>query len=357
MREIEQALSSRINYSMVWEDDAVLIQGLGDRVEGRVLAIASGGDNVLALALAGAQVDAVDLSAPQLALTELKLQSWRLPYPQVLALFGLERADLAGAAYLQLRPHLSPPARSWWDANPSLFATGLLGIGRFERYLAAFRRRLLPLIHGAAAVDRWGALSDRAKRAQYYDEVWNNWRWRVLFQLFFSRPVMAALGRSPAQFAQVEGEVAAVLLRRVRRMFTAAPVAENRYAQWLLYEKWSDERSYPRWLTPEGQAALAEVAPRVTLHHGAIDAIAAARGPYDGYALSDIWEYLDSPAVDALWAALGRASTPGARALWWELLVPRPAGGEFVEMTELSSELSALDRVPFYGQVRVAVRA
>ena len=71
----EDVLAARLSYAQCWEDARLLRQALNITPTTRVLSIASGGCNSLDLALAGAQeVIAVDLSRPQLAVTELKMR-------------------------------------------------------------------------------------------------------------------------------------------------------------------------------------------------------------------------------------------------------------------------------------------
>src|SRR5206468_12454551 len=75
----QRAAFDFIRYASVWEDAEVLCEALQPVARnGRLLSIASAGDNALALlTLDPAEVVAVDLSAAQLACTELKLAAFR----------------------------------------------------------------------------------------------------------------------------------------------------------------------------------------------------------------------------------------------------------------------------------------
>ena len=87
----EKVLAARLSYAQCWEDARLLRKALRITSSTRVLSIASGGCNSLDLALAGAQeVVAVDLSQPQLAVTELKMAGADLDYPDYLILLGLK---------------------------------------------------------------------------------------------------------------------------------------------------------------------------------------------------------------------------------------------------------------------------
>ena len=69
-----------VRYASVWEDADILCEALAPRAGGgRLLSIASGGDNALALlTLDPAEVVAVDLSTAQLACLELRIAEHQL---------------------------------------------------------------------------------------------------------------------------------------------------------------------------------------------------------------------------------------------------------------------------------------
>src|SRR5215207_7900489 len=88
-----------VRYAQVWEDADVLVDALDVRPDDVVLSIASAGDNALALLSRG-------------------------------------------------------PALSFWDAYPTEIAAGIGAAGKFERYFALFRTRVLPLVHRRKKVMR-----------------------------------------------------------------------------------------------------------------------------------------------------------------------------------------------------------
>ena len=193
-----QALGRRLSYAQCWEDWRVLVKALHPGPHDRVLSIASGGCNSLALALQGAQVVALDLSEPQLALCELKLAGGHVPYPRFLTLLGLAEGDPLDVL-AELGPRLTPSARAFWDAHHDLLRQGVLGAGRFERYLALFRRRILPLIHRPAMIRELIDAKSPTEQRRFYKRCWHTRRWRWLFRIFFSRSVgLATRRRSPA---------------------------------------------------------------------------------------------------------------------------------------------------------------
>jgi S-adenosylmethionine-diacylglycerol 3-amino-3-carboxypropyl transferase len=348
-----------VGYAQCWEDPRLLIEALEPAPGKRILSIASAGDNSFALALAGAEVDAIDLSAPQLALCELKLAGGALSYGAYRELLGLTPGDPL-ARYRELRDDLSPMARAWWEEHPDMLRAGVLDQGRFERYLAIFRERLLPLMHRRSTVHAWFDLPDVPSQRRYYRDVWDGRRWRGLFKLFFSRRVMAWRGRSPEQFAHVEGEVSAVFLRRAQRVLTELPLRDNGYVQWMLTGAYVDPSALPAYLTPEGHARLGEIRQRIRLIHAPLEVhLGGAVGPYHGFNLSDVFEYLSPEQSEALYRQIVARSAPGARVAYWNLLVPRerPVGlaSRVVPEHALGAALHARDRAFVYGAFRVEV--
>ncbi len=349
-----EPLARRLSYAQCWEDHAVLEEALAVGPGDRVLSVASAGCNSLALALQGAHVVGIDLSAPQLALCELKLAGARLPYPRFLALLGLAPGEPL-AAYGEIEPDLSPSARSFWRERTDLLRDGVLHAGKFERYLGTFTRRVLPLIHGQRSIRGLIDAKPPDQQRSYHDQCWNSWRWRGLFRVFFSRRVMARLGRSPEQFAQVEGTVAERILARCGEVLGDQPLHENPYVQWILEGAWrSVEIAHP-YLTRAGHAGLAEAAGRVEWVHASLEdhLPRCEPGTYTAYNLSNIGEYLPVEVWDELYRQLVRAAAPGARVAYWNLFVPRhrPAAlAEWVERhPQRSAALRATDRVPFYS--------
>ena len=70
-----------------------------------------------------------------------------------------------------------------------------------------------------------------------------------MFRLFFSRAVMARLGRAPEVFRYVETPVASAVLERTRHALTELDPAANPYVRWILTGSHGD--ALPCALRPE----------------------------------------------------------------------------------------------------------
>ena len=355
----EEVLASRLSYAQCWEDPDLLRAALQIKEGSRVLSIASGGCNSLDLALAGAQeVVAVDLSLPQLAITELKMAGADLNYEDFLVLLGLNEGD-SWRLYQHLRGQLSENATQFLDANEDAFDQGLLASGKFERYFETFRKKVLPLVHSQKNIAALFESQTLEEQQEFYERRWDTWRWRSLFRVFFSRFVMARLGRSKAHFEQVEGKVADRLLGRTEHVLTKLDVQANPYLQWILRGHFRNLEQSHRYLSESGHKALKETRERVRLVHGSlIDVLEDNPSDrFDAFNLSNIGEYLDEKTWEDLYRGLLKGANPGARFAYWNLFVPRMCPEtllkEVTRHKNLESDLIDSDRAFFYSAFRV----
>ncbi|HYW10760.1 MAG TPA: DUF3419 family protein [Longimicrobium sp.] len=352
-----RASFSFIRYASVWEDADVLCEALAPAAAGgRLLSIASAGDNALALlTLDPAEVVAADLSPVQLACVELRMAAFRhLDHPQLLAFLGTAPSADRAATYRSLRGELSAEARAFWDSQPEAVAGGVIHAGKFERYLRAFRTRILPFVHPRRRIDRLRERRTIAEQQTFYAREWDTWRWRALFRLFFSRTVMGRMGRDPAFFSHVEGSVGSRILARTRHALTALPVHSNPYVAYIMTGNYPPE-ALPRYLRPEWFGAIRSRIDRVRLAQAPIET--AGEGRFDGYNLSDIFEYMSPAEHDRCYGALVDRANPGARLVYWNLLAPRSrpdALADRVEpLRETADELHGRDLAWFYGALHV----
>lgn len=349
----QRARFDLIRYANCWEDADILWEALQPRPGGRILSIASGGDNSLALLAGGGEVVAADLSLAQLACVELKRAAFRrLEHEELLAFLGVQPSAERPAVYRRLRQSLPDYARTFWDGRPELVAGGIIHAGKFEEYFRLFRQRVVPLIHSRRTVEALLAEKDEAGRRRFYAERWDTLRWRLLFRLFFSRPVMGRLGRDREFFRYVQGPVAASILARTRHALTALPTHRNPYLQFILRGNFGP--ALPRYLRPEQFAAIRAGLDRLTLVHGPVEeALRRGGGPFDGCNLSDIFEYLAPDLCRDIYAALLAHSRPGARMAYWNMLAPRRCpeelAGRVRALEELSGRLFSRDNAFFYS--------
>lgn len=322
---------------------------------GRLLSIASAGDNALALlTLDPAEVWAVDLSASQLACVALRVAAFReLDYGALLAFLGVEPADDRVETYHRLRARLTEEHAAFWDAHQDIVQGGVIHGGKFERYFRTFRRWVLPLVHSRRSVEELLTPRDAAERERFYADRWDTWGWRALFRVFFSRAVMGKMGRDPEFFAHVDGPVADRILARTRYAMTAIPTADNPYLAYTLAGNFS-AGALPRYLERRHFEAIRARLDRLHLARVPAD---QAEGTFDGFNLSDIFEYMDPLEHERCYGRLLDRARPGALLVYWNMLAPRAIPGSVERraraLTERASALHARDRAWFYQRLHV----
>ncbi len=351
-----------IRYAQVWEDADVLAAALAPSAKGgALLSICSAGDNALALlTLDPARVHAVDFSPAQVACLRLRVGAYRrLDHPALLELLGSRPSARRPALLAEACADMEGPLRAFWDARrDEVAAHGAAGIGKFERYFRIFRTRVLPFVHGRRTVDAIFEPRDPDGRRAFLDGTWNSWRWRLLLKAFFSRAAMGRLGRDPAFFDHVEGSVSDHVARRIREAFVEQDPARNPYLHWLMLGTHGE--ALPLALRPESFGPIRDRLERLTWSTGSV-VDAAKAGAWDGFNLSDVFEYMAPAEFEAAYAGIAAGARPGARLAYWNMMAPRrrpdSQAGRIDEEGEVSRALHGADKAFFYSAFRVdAVR-
>jgi S-adenosylmethionine-diacylglycerol 3-amino-3-carboxypropyl transferase len=343
-----------VRYANVWEDADVLCEALASVARGgRLLSVASAGDNALALlTLDPAEVVAHDLSEAQLACVALRIAAFRrLDHAGLLAFLGIAPSAHRLATFRAL--DIEPSARAFWEARPRAIAHGVIHAGKFERYFAWFRRFVLPVVQSRGAIDSLRHAGSLDEQKRIYDTRWDHPRWRLLFRAFFSRRVMGLAGRDPAFFDHVEGSVGERILARTRRALTTLPTGDNPFFVAIVTGAFTPG-ALPRYLRPEWFETIRARVDRVRLELGSVE---EAAGPFDGANLSDVFEYMGPAAFERGYQALAARIRPGGRLVYWNMLVPRmrPAAlaSRVRPCVELTAALRTRDRAWFYEGIHV----
>jgi S-adenosylmethionine-diacylglycerol 3-amino-3-carboxypropyl transferase len=345
---------SAIRYAQCWEDADVLLEALDVQPGDVCLSIASAGDNTLALLSRNpSRVVAIDLSHAQLACLELRVAAYReLSHPELLELIGSTPSTRRHALYRRCRSLLSAAVRDFWDGHAAEVAAGVGGAGKFERYFALFRGRALPLVHRRRLVHALLQGGTARERALFYERDWNNWRWRLLFRVFFSRFLMSRLGRDPSFFAYVEGNVAERIMQRARHAATVLNPADNPYLQWLLTGR--HLTALPFALRPEHFESIRANLDRLEWHCQPLEDFlpTQARAGIDRFNLSDIFEYMSPDNTRRLLEKVADRGRSGGRLAYWNTLVPRSRPDELAHrlrpLADLAERLHRADKAFFY---------
>jgi S-adenosylmethionine-diacylglycerol 3-amino-3-carboxypropyl transferase len=346
---------SIIRYAQCWEDADTLLAALDIRPGDVCFSIGSGGENSLSLlSRAPAKVVAVDLSPAQNACLELKAAGFReLDHPELLELVGVRYGKRRVELYERVRRHLTDGARMYWDANAKLIERGLMAAGKFENYFAMFRRWILPMMHSSRTVAALFEPRSRMDRQRFYAERWDNWRWRALCRLFFSRYVMGRFGRDPSFFDYVEGKVASPIFARAKRALVELDPSRNPYLQWIVCGRFLD--ALPHVWRAENFAPIQAHIDRLEIELASVEAYLSAAGDasIDRFNLSDIFEYISAAGSEKLFENIARCGRSGGRLAYWNMQAPRRCppslAGKVHTLDELSRSLYQSTTTFFYS--------
>ena len=350
----EKADFDQIRYAQCWEDADVLLEAIDVKSDGTYLSIASAGDNTLALVGAGAKrVIAVDLNPAQIACLELRVAAYRsLSYTEFLELLGQKESVQRRILYQRCRPDLSAESRAFWDSNSAQIDQGIAQCGKFERYLRAFRRFVLPLVHGRKKIERLFQLETEEQRRQFYDEHWNTRRWDWMCRLFFGRESLGRLGRDPSFMRFADEPVWNSLQRRIPNALVVQHPAENPYLQWILLGHFGNALPYS--LRPENFARIRDNLDALEWRCQSIEEVLSELPPSSlaGYNLSDIFEYMSATDYEELLEHLIRGGAKGCRLVYWNVVVnrKRPVSlcSTLVEKRLIANKLHLQDKAFFY---------
>jgi len=341
-----------IRYANVWEDPFLLLEGLSPKSSDKLLSIASAGDNAFALLTADPEmVVAVDLNKTQLYLTELKAVAIKkMEREEYLRFVGFRDGKNREKTYDSIKGELSSEARAYWDIKTEELEKGLIYQGKFEKYLATFATKLLPLIHGKKKVARMFEEKSAAEQMQFFDKKWNSFRWKAFFNVFFSKRVMGVFGRDPAFLKQVEINVAKTIKGSADIHLSSVYCQENPMLYYCLN---GDFGNYLPLYAQEGNyEKIREGINKLHLQLGYAQDAANTYGTFDGFNLSNIFEYMDKEIFANTASSLKEIANPGARMSYWNLMVQREISSIDSDFTRIQdvSQWKERDQGFFYMQ-------
>jgi S-adenosylmethionine-diacylglycerol 3-amino-3-carboxypropyl transferase len=343
-----------IRYSQLWEDADVLNAALGDQ-RGKVLvSICSAGDNAVGMLLLDpSRVITIDLSHAQVACLHIRVAAYRtLDHQGFIELMGSRPSPRRGELFDTVAATLAPDLRPFWNGRrEAVVQMGLGGVGKFERYFRILRRYLLPLVHSGRTIDEVFVSRSPQARADFLDRRWNNWRWNLLLKLFFSNFVMGRLGRDPAFFQHVEGSLADHVAGRLRHAAVDLDPSLNPYLHWILKD--GHGAALPLAWRAEHYDTIRDRLDRLDIRTGALESLVASGEKADGFNLSDIFEYMSAEVFEAVYGSTLTAANPGARLVYWNMMVPRRVPAIHAHrVTRLEQEIAAgkeADKAFFYS--------
>ncbi len=339
----ERAAFDIIRYSSCWEDADILVEALDVKSDGSYLSIASAGDNSFSILSKNPKtVVALDINPTQLACVELKkIIIKKLSYVEVVTFLGvLDGADRV-EVYKKLSVELTEFTRKYWDSRLDLIQKGIIHIGKFENYFGLFRNYILPLVHNQKNIETLLNNHDLESRMQFYSKKWNNWRWRLLFKIFFSRRVMGKFGRDPEFFKYVETDVASRIFKRAEYALTQLPTDDNPYLEYIL--KGNFKKSLPFYLRKENFDSIKKNIDKLVIFKGNLEEVFKKYSSikFDGFNFSDIFEYMSEDLYKLQMDLIIEHANKNARIVFWNMLAERKKFKGDVNKLKFLDELAA----------------
>ena len=347
-----RAKFDKIRYANCWEDPELLLEGFDNGK--KYISIGSAGDNSLSLLVKNPElVYAVDLSIPQIACCELKKYAIKfLDYENFLKLLGFKTCNSRLEIYTSIKENLSLQSRYYFEHNPEIIKDGIIQQGKFEHYFQLFANRIMPLVHNQKNLTELFLPKSIQAQKMFYDKTWNNWRFKALFKVFFNKFVMGRLGRDKEFFKYVDtAMISKNIKERADRALRDVPTWNNPYVNYILLNNF--DYALPHYAKEENFDIIKQNIDTLEIKTGTINKVAQNSGiKFDGFNLSDIFEYMDKDLFKEVSSQLLSVSNIGAKFCYWNMMVDRriseilPENFEYKK--ELSQKLYLKDRAFFY---------
>jgi S-adenosylmethionine-diacylglycerol 3-amino-3-carboxypropyl transferase len=366
-------------YPQIWEDPDVDMKAMAIEAHHHVVAISSGGCNVLSYLTANpAMITAVDLSPAHVALVKLKLAGlMQMPdWQSFYRFFGEANSRINIADYDEyLRENVDETTRRYWESR---LPNGAKRLSRFTSnlYRKGALGRFIGMGHWLASVagvklSGIVACETQAEQRAYFDNhMAPLFDGRIVRHLCSYRAALFGLGIPPSQYeALSNGEaMAKVLRKRLEKLACDFPIMENYFAWQAFNRAYAPNAAgpLPPYLMQQNFDNLQKRADRVRMHHASLtDTLAAMpAASADRFVLLDAQDWMNDQQLNDLWSAIDHAAKKDARVIF------RTAGersilpgrvneeqlGHWRYLETLSAELTKQDRSAIYGGFHVYER-
>jgi S-adenosylmethionine-diacylglycerol 3-amino-3-carboxypropyl transferase len=318
-------------YPQIWEDPVVDMEALAIQPSDHIVAIASGGCNILSYLVDNpARITALDLNHAHIALNRLKLTAARtLPSHALFSNF-FAHADLKSNVAVfdeYLLQELDSHSRRYWQERDMLgrrrisaFARGFYRTGLLGRFIGAVHLIGRALGVDVRAVTQATSMEEQRK---IFDKniapVFDHWLLRWVLK---SPASLFGLGIPPAQFAALAGgrEMSNVLRQRVEKLACAFPMKENYFARQAFGRGYSASEGglLPPYLDAKNFEIIRTRSDRVDVRHEPMTQFLSScpDSSVDAFVLLDAQDWMSGLQLTELWREIHRTASPGARVIF-----------------------------------------
>lgn len=366
-------------YPQIWEDPVVDMEALALEPGQRVLAISSGGCNILSyLTAAKVEIDAVDLNAAHIALNRLKIAAAThlVKYDDFHSFFACANSARNITIFDEaLSPLLDAQTRDYWNKRDwrgrrriTQFARGFYRFGLLGRFIASahIAARLL----GGNPAAMMQAKSFNEQRQIFDRELKPLFERSVLRWLLDSPSALFGLGIPPAQFEALrEGRrMHEVIYERLEHLACDFDLSTNYFA-WQAFNRsygTEEDAPLPPYLEQQNFEKLRSAQSQIRLHNISLTEHLAASPArrIDRYVLLDAQDWMTDQDLNGLWREITRTARPGARVIFRtagrDTILPgrvrQALLDQWVYNEQKSAELTHKDRSAIYGGFHIYER-
>ena len=369
-------------YAQIWEDPDIDLEALDLQPDSHVVAIASGGCNVLSYLTAGpGRITAVDLSQAHVALNRLKLvAAQRLPSWDAFHRFFGAADDKANVAAFDrlIASHLDAESLAYWNGRSlhqfgrrriSIFARNAYKHGALGRFIGL--AHVVARAHGVRPRDLLGARTLADQRLFFETMLFPLFDKPMVRWATSNRLSLYGLGIPPAQYEALAGgrDMRVVLRERVERLSCGFSLDDNYFAWQAFGRGYSakGEGPLPPYLHRDKFDLVRANAGRVEVMNRSITEYLAGcpAASRDRYVLLDAQDWMTDAQLNALWSEITRTARPGARVIFRTAAEPSllpgrldPAIlGRWRYEAERSHAFTQADRSAIYGGFHLYILA
>lgn len=349
------------DFGVSQDDPQSELMALDLKAKDSVLCIASAGEIPLELLLnapKSVRIDAVDISKPQLFLSNLKLQSaLRLEPLDAVRFLGFLPTDKESRnrCFKEIKSNLTDREITFWSAHPEIFDRGPIFLGRYETYINYFAPLGRWLLGGKKKICGLFSMSDVTEQKKYFEQELRSGLLKKLFRLMFSSKLYTNRGIAEQGLQHREKKDAGLQFYNQFKSFcTNTPARKNWILQFVLIGRVLFAEALPDYLSVQGMQKLSEEHHRLQFYHESYtDRLKRAPNKtYNKFALSNVTDWLSDAAFAELVKVMVQKSGSNAsgliRYIYTPGIIPDELKPHIILNDRLGKKLLKQDRFPFY---------
>ncbi len=356
----EQVQLSKLVFTHNWEDPISDYNALKIKSKDTILAITSGGCNILGFLLNNPEtIYCVDINLAQSQLLHLKIAAIKaLKFEDFIGFSGLVPHNDRVGLFENIKPHLSSESVRFWIEHEKIISKGFIMNGKYERFVK-FAGKFLKLLQGKNRVLGLFKAKTKEEQEQYFDTVWDTKRFKYLFKILFNKHMLAKKGLAADYFHFDDGSAsfAESFYNRSKKAFRDLPIKGNYFVSLYLLGKYKSQEEVPDYLKRENYETIKSRVDRIKIFtsdaQGWLDSL--KEESIDCFALSNICELMSEEETKRLFSAVKRTAKPHARVIFRNLMIPREVPEslreDIVKNVSLSKDICDNDRSFVYGKV------